>query len=104
MNMARLSKLYALVLVVFYPAAMLLGADKIEPAHFIVTNEILTPNIQPFTVTIGPFGNGGRLTGQNSGFEPVIYSTRYIASKGTWFLVRKKLNLRFLGIHGIDQM
>ncbi len=83
MNMARLSKLYALVLVVFYPAAMLLGADKIEPAHFIVTNEILTPNIQPFTVTIGPFGNGGRLTGQNSGFEPVIYSTRYIASKGT---------------------
>jgi hypothetical protein len=67
--------------VVFFPAAMLANTDEVERAHFIVSNEVITPNLKPFTATIGAFGNGGRLTGANSGFEPMIFRTRYSATQ-----------------------
>jgi len=82
MNMIKLVKLYVLIFVTYFATTIQISADEIETAHFIVTKEVSTPDVKPFTATIG-FGNGGKLTGPNSGFEPVIYSTRYIASNGT---------------------
>ena len=46
-----------------------------DQAHFVVTGEAINPQLQPFTATIDAIGNGHRLTGRGSGFEPRVFRT-----------------------------
>lgn len=50
-----------------------------QAARFTITNEVVNPDVQPFTATIGGFGNS--LFSAGSGFEPVIFRNRYIATE-----------------------
>ena len=45
-----------------------------DDAHFVVTDTIVNPDLQPFTATIGSVGNGHRLS-VDSGFEPRVFRT-----------------------------
>ncbi len=45
-----------------------------DDAHFVVTDTVVNPDLQPFTATIGAVGNGHRLS-VDSGFEPQVFRT-----------------------------
>ncbi len=49
------------------------------PAHFKVATEVVNPNLQPFTATIGGVGNS--LINAGAGFEPVVFRTRLMATE-----------------------
>lgn len=49
-------------------------SQTLDDAHFIVNDNVLNRDLQPFTATIGPQGNGHRLS-VNSGFEPLVFRT-----------------------------
>lgn len=59
---------------------LLLACAQVKPAiaqsdaHFVVRNEIVQSNLQPFTATINEIGNGSRLS-PHSGFEPLVFRT-----------------------------
>jgi hypothetical protein len=48
--------------------AVSVSADVTETARFNVTDRVIAADLPAFTATIGGMGNGGRLTGGNSGF------------------------------------
>ena len=50
------------------------GLAAQDRAHFVVTDAVVTPDLQPFTATIGAVGNGHRLS-RDSGFEPLVFRT-----------------------------
>lgn len=50
-----------------------------QTAHFKVTTTVVNPIVEPFTATITGFGNSLFNTG--SGFEPVIFRNKYIATQ-----------------------
>jgi hypothetical protein len=59
--------------------AVSVSADVTETARFNVTDRVIAADLPAFTATIGGMGNGGRLTGGNSGFEPLVYRTQFNA-------------------------
>ena len=50
-----------------------------DRAHFVVRERVITPEITPFTATIGRFGNGAKLM-PNGGFEPMILRDMFLAT------------------------
>ncbi len=55
------------------------AALPVSAAHFRVTDTVVNPDVQPFTATIGGFGNSVFTSG--TGFEPVIHRNSYIATQ-----------------------
>jgi hypothetical protein len=55
------------------------AVQPVKTAHFRVTEKIINPDVQPFTATIGGFGNSVFTSG--TGFEPVVYRNSYIATR-----------------------
>ena len=53
------------------------GLCHAQPAQFRVTADVVQENVLPFTATISGVGNS--LINEGGGFEPVVYSTRYLA-------------------------
>ncbi len=47
-----------------------------NPAVFEITQEIINENLEPFTVTVGGFGNTLKRQGM-SGFEPVVFRNKF---------------------------
>ena len=52
-----------------------------NPAFFKITDEVVNPDLKPFTATINGIGNN--LIGKDGGFEPVVYRNRYLANKNS---------------------
>ena len=52
---------------------------SVESARFRVGTDVVTPDLGPFTATIVQSGNGSRLTGANTGFEPLVFRTMFQA-------------------------
>lgn len=59
------------------------AADNTDIAKFTVTNKVINKNLTPFTATINSFGNGSELVPSGSGFEPIIFRTRYTATENS---------------------
>ena len=58
------------------------GADDYtRPAVFDVTDTIINPDLQAFSASIGPVGNGSWLLREGGAFEPVSFRNRYIAAQ-----------------------
>ncbi|MEO1047662.1 MAG: carbohydrate binding domain-containing protein [Pseudomonadota bacterium] len=73
--MKRLVILFSAVLALIC-TVWLLSTKSIasNTAHFVVTDTVVNEDLQPFTATIGPIGNGHRLS-IDSGFEPLVFRT-----------------------------
>lgn len=56
----------------------LCAAQDLPSAEFRVTDQVVTPPLEPFTATLGEFGNGSRFFSGGS-FEPVIFRTQFQA-------------------------
>ena len=56
----------------------LAAAQDLPSAEFRVTDQVVTPPLEPFTATLVEFGNGGRFFSGGS-FEPVIFRTQFQA-------------------------
>jgi len=77
----HLNILIACILLFNFPWTPIARADQniSKPASFTVTTDVINKDVQPFTATIGGFGNS--LIKKGSGFEPVIYRNQFIATK-----------------------
>lgn len=79
----RAAGVWALLLCL--PVLGAVAADTPAPqsplAHFSVSSDVVNPDVQPFTATISGFGNSLLNTG--SGFEPVIFRNKYIATQNS---------------------
>jgi len=49
------------------------------PSRAVVLAEVVNPDLQPFTASIGPIGEGAELIRTGAGFEPVVFRTLYEA-------------------------
>jgi hypothetical protein len=49
-------------------------SEATDDAHFVVTDEVVNADLQPFTATIPAVGNGHRFS-VDSGFEPLVFRT-----------------------------
>ena len=56
------------------------GILQAQPAQFRVTSETVQQSVMPFAATIS--GAGNSLIDEGSGFEPVVYRTKFLASEG----------------------
>ncbi|MEL6645078.1 MAG: carbohydrate binding domain-containing protein [Pseudomonadota bacterium] len=56
-------------------------ADPVETAHFTVTDQVINPDVAPFTATIEAIGNGHRFV-RGGSFEPVVFRTQFLATGG----------------------
>lgn len=79
-------QMYALCLslaaLLVWPAlAQQASVPETNAAHFRVTTTVVNPNVEPFTATITGFGNSVFTTG--SGFEPVVFRNKYIATQAS---------------------
>lgn len=76
---SRLALSLALLLPAVGAAADGLDADPArlrQPARFRVADEVVNPNLKPFTATIPAVGNSL----QSASFEPATYRTRFFAA------------------------
>jgi hypothetical protein len=77
---ARFVLVVALLAACCATAALAGGAPEVdgsysEPAHFVVTTDVVNPDIPAFTATIGAFGNS--LLRGSGAFEPTNYRNSY---------------------------
>ena len=56
-----------------------LAQEGKRPAHFVITDKVVNPDLQPFTATIGGIGNS--FINDAAGFEPQVFRDRYFASQ-----------------------
>lgn len=52
-------------------------ADPSVQAHVIVQTEVINPSVLPITATYSEIANGVKLTGDGSGFEPMVFRHRF---------------------------
>lgn len=71
----------ALALALAATLALRAPAAGAEAAHFVVTDETVSPGFGPLTATVEGFGAGARLVWGGSGFEPIVARTRWLATE-----------------------
>ena len=79
MTIAKRTRAWAAGLLLGMGLAAAAGADG--TARFEVTDEVVNPDLQPFTATIATVGNGSSFIEPGSGFEPNVFRNLVYATE-----------------------
>lgn len=69
-----------IALSVFALAGAAFADNQVEEARFTVRDEVVAKGVEPFTATIGGFGNGAFFPG--GGFEPLVFRNMFRTTQG----------------------